>query len=516
LDVEENDVALGLGLRTMRERPALYLHCQECLLQRRRDVVRRRFLLALTQGGGDGRGGMHAPGAAAGARPIDMQAHDPVRYLGDILAWLHQTVASEREFLLNLLGGEGASSLSASSSFGEQDDDDDDEGEGQEGGAEQQQQLQLKKEELSLGAILEGIMDGVAPLLRARILQLLDASSSTTTTAPGEAPAGRGVGTSGSGSGMNMGMGMGPQQQHLVLHFRLLNLLAFYDATFRGPKVGLGASQLAAAVRDARGQCQRLFEAGLRRVGEAALESPPAITMDLGAAAVTQEAGRVLGEVLAVHATSLLPPDESASAASYALDDVLAALVEPILRACRLGAEGLLDPSDAAVYMLNNAAALRASLEGHAAAAPAAASWLTKLQGEMEAWLATLVRYQSDAVLERSGLGTLLERAAAVAEAEAGGGGGGGAPLSSQPGLDGATVAQVMKGFYSGLFALPQFERLQTPSLRGGARQRTAVLIAEAHEKAHALLDRPENGYTDRASFLFHTPEQVRILLDCD
>jgi len=302
----------------------------------------------------------------------------------------------------------------------------------------------------------------------------------------------------------------------LVLHFRLLNLLAFYDATLKG-KLRLGGSQLAAGVAEARAQCQRLFEAGLRRVGEAALESPPAITMDLGAAGVTQEAGRQLGEILAVHAASLLPSDsdDSDEDRGYALDDVLAALVEPVLRACRLGAEGLLDNADAAIYMLNNAGALRASLEEHAAASPAATAWLGKLEGEMEAWLATLVRYQSDAVLERSGLGPLLERAAAVAEAGAGAGAGAG-PLSSQPGLGGATVAQVMKAFYSGLFALPQFERLQTPSLRASARQRTAVLIAEAHETAHVLLDRPESGYTDRASFLFHTPEQVRILLDCD
>lgn len=505
-DEEENDAALGLGLRTMRERPALFLHCQECLLQRRRDVVRRRFLLALTQGGDgalgvSGSGGSGALGASH--RPIDMQAHDPVRYLGDILAWLHQAVASEREFLLNLFGPSAPPTRTP--------------GGGEEGEAEAEVE---GPKELSLEAILQGIMDGVAPLLKARILQLLDP---VTLQASGGGPGGAGA-TPGSGS--STGGGNSGGHALLVLHFRLLNLLAFYEATLR-TKLRLGGSQLALAVGDARAQCQRLFEAGLRHVGEAALESPPAITMDMGAAPVTQEAGRRLGEILAVHAAALLPPPDdadggagegsAASGPSYVLDDVLAALVEPVLRACRLGAEGLLDPSDSAVYMLNQAAALRASLEEHttttssgSGSAPAARAWLGKLQGEMEAWLAALVRYQSEAVLERSGLGTLLERAAAVAEAGAGG------PLSAQPGLDAATVAQTMKGFYSGLFALPQFERLQAPSLRAEARQRTAVRIAEAHEKAHALLDKPENEYADRVSFLFHTPEQVRILLDCD
>lgn len=36
-------------------------------------------------------------------RPIEMVAHDPVRYIGDILAWIHQSAASERELVDSLL-----------------------------------------------------------------------------------------------------------------------------------------------------------------------------------------------------------------------------------------------------------------------------------------------------------------------------------------------------------------------------------------------------------------------------
>lgn len=492
MDVEESDGALGLGLRTMRERPALFLHCQEALLQRRRDVVRRRFLLALTHGGG-------GPGMAGTfvSRPIDMQAHDPTRYLSDICGWLHQTAALERELVLNLLGSAAASAPSSPVESADAD--------------------AGLPEVLSLETMLQGIMDGVAPLLKARLLQLLDPAS---LRAPGAGSGATITSFDGSNSGSSGGSvagveGQQPQPpQHLVLHFRLLNLLLFYDTTFNRGKLGLGGSQVAAAVAQARARCQELFEAGLRRVGEAAIESPPAVPMDLGAAPVVQEAGRMLGDILAVHAASLLPAgeEEEEKNCGYAMDDVLAALIEPVLRACRLGTEGLLDPSDVAVFMLNNASTLAHSLdEEHAAASPAR-DWLTR---ETETWLDTLVNLQSDNVLERSGLGTLLERATAVTAAGAREGLGA-RPLSLQPGLDEASVAQVMKGFYSGLFALPQFERLQAPSLRGTARQRTAVLIAEAHEKAHALLDRPESGYADRAKFLFHTPEQVRLLLDCD
>ena len=55
-----------------------------------------RFISALTRGGP---GGM--------PRPIEMHAHDPRRYLGDMLAWVHQSLASERELFVGLFGGDG-------------------------------------------------------------------------------------------------------------------------------------------------------------------------------------------------------------------------------------------------------------------------------------------------------------------------------------------------------------------------------------------------------------------------
>lgn len=50
------------------------------------------FIDALTKGG---------PGGAL--KPIEMHANDPKRYVGDMLAWLHQTIPSERESLIALL-----------------------------------------------------------------------------------------------------------------------------------------------------------------------------------------------------------------------------------------------------------------------------------------------------------------------------------------------------------------------------------------------------------------------------
>lgn len=54
----------------------------------RKSALSKAFLDALTKGG---------PGGIP--RPIEMHAHDSLRYIGDMLAWIHQCSASENEML---------------------------------------------------------------------------------------------------------------------------------------------------------------------------------------------------------------------------------------------------------------------------------------------------------------------------------------------------------------------------------------------------------------------------------
>ncbi|VDD75797.1 unnamed protein product [Mesocestoides corti] len=64
----------------------------------RRQVIVEAFLSALTVGWDKGGGTFVTPSS----KPIEMQSHDPTRYAGDMLAWLHQAAASEKEYLLSL------------------------------------------------------------------------------------------------------------------------------------------------------------------------------------------------------------------------------------------------------------------------------------------------------------------------------------------------------------------------------------------------------------------------------
>uniref|UniRef100_A0A8B9J5J0 Conserved oligomeric Golgi complex subunit 6 n=1 Tax=Astyanax mexicanus TaxID=7994 RepID=A0A8B9J5J0_ASTMX len=83
---------LSQAMEALQDRPVLFKYTLDEFGTARRSAVVRGFIDALTRGG---------PGGTP--RPIEMHSHDPMRYVGDMLAWLHQATASEKEHLEALL-----------------------------------------------------------------------------------------------------------------------------------------------------------------------------------------------------------------------------------------------------------------------------------------------------------------------------------------------------------------------------------------------------------------------------
>ena len=83
----EQQTTFATAFRLLQHMPVYYNHCCQEISQTRRLLLIRRFLEALTHGGPNGN-----------PRPIEMHAHDPLRYVSDMLAWTHQAVASETDF----------------------------------------------------------------------------------------------------------------------------------------------------------------------------------------------------------------------------------------------------------------------------------------------------------------------------------------------------------------------------------------------------------------------------------
>ncbi|KAF7799585.1 hypothetical protein EIP86_010822 [Pleurotus ostreatoroseus] len=89
----EVDSVMREAVRRLRARPELLTDALTTLSQTRQATLLSAFTTALTRGG---------PGGLP--RPIELHAHDPLRYAGDMLAWVHQAIAAEREFLEGLFG----------------------------------------------------------------------------------------------------------------------------------------------------------------------------------------------------------------------------------------------------------------------------------------------------------------------------------------------------------------------------------------------------------------------------
>lgn len=88
------------ALRALAERPTLFQSCLDFFAEAREHVLNNAFYSALT-------------GASTGhernppTKPIEVYAHDSLRYVGDMLAWVHSTTVSEREALESLFISEG-------------------------------------------------------------------------------------------------------------------------------------------------------------------------------------------------------------------------------------------------------------------------------------------------------------------------------------------------------------------------------------------------------------------------
>ncbi|KAF9819733.1 hypothetical protein IEO21_01824 [Rhodonia placenta] len=105
----EANLSMREAVRRLRERPELLSEALAFLSQTRQTTLLTTFTDALTRGG---------PGGLP--RPIELHAHDPLRYVGDMLAWVHQAIAAEREFLEGLFGVRGDGRMVGSvRSFGE-------------------------------------------------------------------------------------------------------------------------------------------------------------------------------------------------------------------------------------------------------------------------------------------------------------------------------------------------------------------------------------------------------------
>jgi hypothetical protein len=360
------DPTLTAAVAALRQRPVLFKYCAEEVAGARHGALFQRFIIALTRGGP---GGVPAP--------IEIHAHDPRRYVADMMAWAHQALAGEREFVAALFGEGG--------------------GDG-DGGAPQQQQPQAQGQQqgqqpeggaaapppggdvLSSVALLDRIFEGVCRPLRVRVEQVLM---------------------------------MSPP---LLLCFQLAQLGGFYhDLVVRILGPGAALSTTIAGCRDA---ARRAFFEQLRAGGDRLLRAPAPPGADLAPPPAVSAALGVLAEIVAAHEGALGRAD--AGGGDDGFGPVLDAVLDPLLEACRRSSDALRpdsgarlddapahsDPAAQPTFMLNCVAAVQAALAPHACCAGRAAA----LAATADDAVRQLVRGEVARLLARCGLAEIAER----------------------------------------------------------------------------------------------------------
>jgi len=473
-DFPDPSEALKKGIATLVEAPAYYEHARDCIAENRAVAISRRFAAALSIGG-----------AGGVARPIELHAHDPLRYVGDMLAWVHQAMAVEKRLVFALFPIEEKDDLApvptmrdmeqaVGTDMGANNRDEE-----QQSMKQQQQQQQQANADPKQGmtplqrnvATLDTIFEGIAGALAGRVQQVLASEPS------------------------------------LLVMFKMSNLLEFYQGTLENVLASdkaLAATTVAALHKAAQGT----FFASVKAQCDKLLASPPAYPRDLSVALEVSELIRRLSDILAVHdeaLSTIAVEDQSAEERERRFVPVLDAFIEPLMQTCRQSASGL-DRADAAVYIINNLVAIQGSLTRY----DFTVSWVQRLTAEIGDWTDLLVREQADSILRRSGMADKVELIARADPSQ---------PLAQQPGMDMQSLKEVLESFYKSMFSLvmPEFDRLTSPRLRASARNATAGAIAVAYEKFYvSLTDTGRSGFqpAQLTNILLHDPHQVRQLLD--
>ncbi|XP_077253885.1 oligomeric golgi complex subunit [Tasmannia lanceolata] len=481
-DNTEVSELLKTSVRCLKERPVLFKYCAEEVANMRHNALFRRFISALTRGG---------PGGLP--RPIEVHAHDPLRYVGDMLGWLHQALASERELVLVLLDPDAMIDTGPTARRFSNNTDRD-----------------LIKTESDLTFVLDRIFEGVCRPFKVRVEQVLQS------------------------------------QPSLITSYKLSFTLEFYCYTISdllGRETALCNTLW--LLKDAS---QQTFFDILKTRGNKLLRYPSLVAVDLSPPPAVREGVSVLLEIIDTYNSMMVP----ASGKKPEFDPVITALIDPIVQMCEQAAEahkskGVINSSrrrrmssdpgqinkdsssfdailtrnnssastlntetPSKIFLINCLSAIQQPLVGH----EVAAKYVSRLGSMIETHLGVLMEKEVEFILKRCGL---LNKISYVQNSinkehveEAG-------PLAEVEEMSPPLLSESLRVFFGIVSgsegSLPEFDQVQVPQLRSEACVRVARALADAYELIYRVIIDPKNRYPDPKSLARHPPEQIRTIL---
>ncbi|KAI2602962.1 oligomeric Golgi complex subunit 6 [Hypoxylon fragiforme] len=292
------------AIRVLAERPSLFQNCLDYFAEAREHILSDAFYLALT--------GTSASGAKDNSvKPIELVAHDTLRYIGDMLAWTHSAAVSEREALEILFisdGNEIAKGI-------------------QEGRENELWGLMADESDgpaefdavKALNDLVDRDVSGAARILRQRVEQVIQTNEET------------------------------------ILAYKLANLLGFYRVTFS--KLLGEDSVLLQAMTNLESEALRQFRSLMRDhiiTLEGEFQHTPS---DLGPPDFLQDALKQLNAIMKTYETSL----SSGGDREADFEPILAESFDPFMSGCENMSRNISPPSNS-IFLVNCLLAAKSAL----------------------------------------------------------------------------------------------------------------------------------------------------------
>ena len=329
------------ALRALAERPSLFHSCLDFFAEAREHVLTDAFYAALT-------GSSVEIDQDPITKPIEFHAHDPLRYIGDMLAWAHSTMVSEREALETLFISEGEEIRK-----------------GFLAGREAEPWTAVDGETFdgrkALGDLVNRNVAGVARALRQRVEQVIQ------------------------------------NHEDPVLLYKIAKLVSFYHTTFAkvlSPDSAL-FSILSSLENSSLHQFRTVTSDTFSSI-QADLTFPPS---DLRIPDFLDEALTVFAALLNSYDSSLVAP--SSRAADF--EPILTQAFNPFINACEKLAEDTDEPN-ASIFLANCILAAKSTLSSY----DFVQNRVSELESQLASISSTLIDYQHAFFLHTSGLHPLL------------------------------------------------------------------------------------------------------------
>ncbi|PWW80572.1 oligomeric complex COG6 [Tuber magnatum] len=359
LSLENPQINAGIrrALRVLAERPTLFQNCLDFFAEARQNILLDSFYTALTGA---------APTTVTPSymdpttKPIELYAHDPLRYIGDMLAWLHSTAVGEQEALEVLFisqEGEGQNSILGGIEEGLKSEpwleDGDGEGKGAiRGGWDARKGLMM---------LVDKDLQTVCKPLKSRIEQVIASHEEST------------------------------------LVYKISNLINFYRLTFE--KLLGQESFLLETMKTTEQAALRQFHSSLQEHVRTVQSELPQAPDDLTPPPFLYEALNELKQLMISCGSSLIPDSEREGGFYKILEEAL----DPYLDGCHNLSQDL-EEVDKNIFVINCQLAAKTTLEQFSFTADR----ISKLDAEVEKQIVLLTEFQHNFFVHTSGLHPLL------------------------------------------------------------------------------------------------------------